>query len=360
MMCRNTPFLDVSWVSLYPEVLMGRSLMAWRQVRAALVSLALICWTDAVPAAASDSAAVVASIKPVHSIVSAVMLGVGEPQLLIQGASSPHTFSLRPSDAAVLEEASVIFWIGESLEATLVGPISTLAQQARVVTLSEAADLVRRPLREGGAFEGHAHHDGDHDPQHDSARDHDHDPVAHDETEFDMHVWLDPHNAGVMARTIADVLADVDPANAATYANNAEKMVRRLDALGEYIDALVAPARGQPFVMFHDAYRYFEDRFGLAAIGSVVVSLEQAPGVRRIRDLRKMVRELGVVCVFAEPQFQPRLVTTVVENTPARVGTLDPLGAGIESGPELYFTLLRNMAESFADCLTPDQGGGRQ
>ena len=173
-----------------------------------------------------------------------------------------------------------------------------------------------------------------------------------------MHVWLDPHNAGVMARTVAEVLAEVDPAHAAVYARNAEDVVRRLDALQEHIEARVAPARGRPFVMFHDAYRYFEDRFGLAAAGSVVVSPEQAPGVRRIRDLRRKVRELGVVCVFAEPQFQPRLVATVIEGTQARAGLLDPLGADIASGPELYFTLLRNLAESFAGCLAPDQGDG--
>ncbi len=333
--------------------------MTWQQVRAALVSIPLVCWTGAAPTAAGDGTAIVASIKPVHSIVSAVMLGVGEPQLLIRGTSSPHTFSLRPSDATVLEDASVIFWIGESMETTLAGAISTLARHARLVTLSEAAGLVRRPLREGGPFAGHAHHEDDHDPHHDSGHDRDHNPVARDGTEFDMHVWLDPHNAGVMARTIADVLADVDPANAATYASNAEEVVRRLEALREYIDALVAPVRGRPFVMFHDAYRYFEDRFGLAAVGSVVVSLEQGPGVRRIRDLREKVRELGVVCVFAEPQFQARLVNTVIEDTPARAGVLDPLGAGIESGPELYFTLLRNLAASFADCLMPehDRGG---
>ena len=359
---------------------MRRPFMTWRQLPPALVALALIGWAGAASAAAGDSAAVVASIKPVHSIVSAVMRGVGEPRLLIRGAASPHTFSLRPSDAAALEHASVVFWIGESIESTLAGPISALAPRARLVTLSEAADLVRRPLRAGGAFERHAHDDHEHDRHHEAdhdgedgpaARDdHGHDrhheaghdgedgPVADGETAFDMHVWLDPHNAGVMARTVAEVLAEVDPAHAAVYARNAEDVVRRLDALREHIEARVAPARGRPFVMFHDAYRYFEDRFGLAAAGSVVVSPEQAPGVRRIRDLRRKVRELGVVCVFAEPQFQPRLVATVIEGTQARAGLLDPLGADLASGPELYFTLLRNLAESFAGCLAPDQGDG--
>ena len=345
-----------------------------RGMRAALLAVPLSWWAHASLASAEDGGAVVASIKPVHSLVSAVMAGVGEPQLLIRGSSSPHTFSLRPSDAAVLEDASVIFWIGDSLESSLAGPISTLGREARLVTLSEAPDLVRRPFREGGAFEGHAHRDGDqggrdhgrhdedHDEDHDEHHDEDHDneTVGRDGVAFDMHIWLDPHNAGVMARTIADMLSEVDPANADRYASNAETLVGRLEVLRADIDALVAPARGQPFIMFHDAYRYFEDRFGLAAVGSVVVSPERTPGVRRILDLRDKVRELGVVCVFSEPQFQPRLVTTIIEDTPARAGVVDPLGASIETGPELYFTLLRDMAESFAECLTPDQDGSGQ
>ncbi|MCE2475882.1 MAG: zinc ABC transporter substrate-binding protein [Alphaproteobacteria bacterium] len=341
-------------------------LLIQRGMRAALLAVPLSWWAHASLASAEDGGAVVASIKPVHSLVSAVMAGVGEPQLLIRGSSSPHTFSLRPSDAAVLEDASVIFWIGDSMESSLAGPISTLGREARLVTLSEAADLVRRPLREGGGFEGHAHHDGDqggrdhgrHDEDHDE--DHDNETVGRDGVAFDMHIWLDPHNAGVMARTIADMLSEVDPANADRYASNAETLAGRLEVLRADIDALVAPARGQPFIMFHDAYRYFEDRFGLAAVGSVVVSLERTPGVRRILDLRDKVRELGVVCVFSEPQFQPRLVTTIIEDTPARAGVVDPLGASIETGPELYFTLLRDMAESFAECLTPDQDGSGQ
>ncbi len=340
---------------------MCRSRLAWRWVAAGWVAVSLTGWAQATSAVAEDGTGIVASIKPVHSIVSAVMLGVGEPQLLIRGTSSPHTFSLRPSDAAVLEDASVVFWIGAGMESSLAGPIAALAGGARLVTLSQAPNLIRRPLRGGGAFENHAHRDHDHGEAEDEHRGagHDDDGLGHDEHVFDMHVWLDPHNADAMARMIADELSAVDPANAERYARNATILGQRLAALTEDIDALVAPARRQPFIMFHDAYRYFEDRFGLSAAGSVVVSLERTPGVRRVRALRERVRELGAVCVFSEPQFQPSLVRTIIEDTQARSGVLDPLGAGIESGPELYFTLLRKMAASFRTCLAPASDGGQ-
>ena len=311
----------------------------------ALAAAALFNCVIASPAAADAAVRVVASIKPVHSLVSAVMAGVGEPHLIIRGAVSPHTFSMRPSDAAMLENARVIFLIGESLETSLARPIDTLAGNARVIALSEAQGLVRRPLREGGTFEAHGHGtDDDHD--------------LHRRGAFDMHIWLDPVNAGAMARAIARALSKADPTNAGTYAANTQALLRRLEEFTRQIAAEVAPVRGKPFIVFHDAYRYFEDRFGLTAAGSSVVSPDRSPGVRRISELRDKIRELGVTCVFAEPQFEPRLVDVIIEGTPARTGTVDPLGATIESGPELYFTLIRNMAASFKSCLAP-AGQGR-
>ena len=293
------------------------------------------------PAAAENGLRVVASIKPVHSLVSAVMAGVGEPYLIIRGASSPHTFTLRPSDAAALEEADIIFLIGDTMETALAGLVDRLAGQALVVALADAPGLVRRLFREGGEFEAdHEHDDGDED----------HGP-------FDMHLWLDPINGGVMAGVIASILADADPANAAAYEANAEALRQRLDALTEELAAYLVPARGMPFIVFHDGYRYFEDRFGLTAVGSVVVSPGRPPGVRRISELRNKVRALGVTCVFDEPQFDRRLVQTVIEGSEVRAGTVDPLGAAIEDGPDLYITLLRNMAASFKACLVPGDEG---
>lgn len=293
------------------------------------------------PAAAENGLRVVASIKPVHSLVSAVMAGVGEPYLIIRGASSPHTFTLRPSDAAALEEADIIFLIGDAMETALAGLVDRLAGQTLVVALADAPGLVRRLFREGGEFEAdHEHDDGDED----------HGP-------FDMHLWLDPINGGVMAGVIASILADADPANAAAYEANAGALRQRLDALTEELAAYLVPARGMPFIVFHDGYRYFEDRFGLTAVGSVVVSPGRPPGVRRMFELRDRVQSLGVACVFDEPQFDRRLVQTVIEGSEVRAGTVDPLGAAIEDGPGLYVTLLRNMAASFKACLVPGDGG---
>ena len=346
--------------------------------RLAFAAAGLLAGTVAAPASGDSAMRVVASIKPVHSLVSAVMAGVGEPHLLMRGASSPHDFNLRPSDAAVIEEAHVIFVIDEHLEASLAASIESLAGEARVVELSHAKGLIRRPLREGGAFEEDEHHHHDDDEEHghadhedeegsgqesakrrddDHDRDDDHRADDHDVDEpFDLHVWLDPVNGWAMARMVADTLAAADPANADAYKENAHDLVHRLDDLTEEIAATLAPARGKAFIVFHDGYRYFEDRFGLNVVGSAVVSPERPPGVRRIRELRARVQELGVTCVFDEPQFDRRLVATIIEGAAVRSGTLDPLGADVENGPGLYFAVLRNMASSFRDCLAPGDG----
>lgn len=290
------------------------------------------------PAHAADR--VVATFKPVHSLVSAVMAGVGEPYLIMRGAESPQTYRMRPSDAGVLGKARVIFMIGELTETTLVGPIRRLGRKVRVVELAEAPALVRRPRRTGGAFDG---------DDHGHARGHGH---GHDDA-FDMHVWLDPVNAGWMTLAISRALAETDPANAAQYEANAEALIARLEALQAELTAVLTPARKKPFIVFHDAYQYFEKRFGLTAAGSAAVGTGRTPGARRVRELRRKVRELGVVCVFAESRYDPRFVKLITEGTDARAGTLDPAGATVKHGPEMYFSLLRNMAASFKACLAP-------
>ena len=307
--------------------------MTKRSVATFLFGCAIAATTTAV---AADR--IVATFKPVHSLVSAVMAGVGEPYLIMKGPASPHTYRMRPSDAGVLGKARVIFMVGDLVESSLAGAIHKLGGKARVVELAEVPGLVRQPLRKGGAFEDDGH---DHGHSH-----------GHDEA-FDMHVWLDPVNAGLMALAIARTLSEMDPANAAKYEANADALVARLDELTAQIAAELAPVRDRPFIVFHDAYRYFEDRFGLKAVGSAVVSTGRSPGVRRVRELRKKVRELGVVCVFAEPRFDPRFVRLITEGTQARGGTVDPAGMTVKAGPGMYFSLLRNMAASFKECLAP-------
>ncbi len=349
--------------------------------RASGVAGFLVCVLAGVLAAPAlgEPIRVVASIKPVHSLVSAVMAGVGEPHLIMRGAASPHDFSLRPSDARRIQEAHVVFLVAESLETSLAGPIDTLATDAHVVELVEADGLVRRPLRAGATFEAHDHGghgdeaDQDGEPGHHEGEDHaavedehhgddrdeheapaadDHGHEDDDHGSFDLHVWLDPHNAAAMTRAIAATLSSADPENMDAYGANAAAFAARLDALTQRIATQTAAVRGQPFIVFHDAYRHFEDRFGLAAAGSAVVGADRSPGVRRIAELRGKVGELGVRCVLAEPQFDGRLIEVIVEGSDARTGFVDPLGATLESGPELYFTLLGNMAASFVECLS--------
>ena len=352
---------------------MYRSRLVPRRFHLALAAAALLGCAAAGPAAADSSAGVVASMKPVHSLVTAVMAGVGEPHLMMRGGGSHHSFNMRPSDAAVLQEARIIFLIDKAMEAGLADAIETIAPEARVVELSAAEGLVRRPLREGGTFEADPHHEHDGPADHASAHGHSHDDdqdhshagghghgAAHDghghvhTGPFDLHIWLDPVNAAAMVHMIAETLSEADPANADAYEDNMHDLVPRLEYLTAEVAADVAPARGRPFIVFHDGYRYFEDRFGLAAAGSAVVSPERTPGVRRIRELQKKVAELGVVCVIDEPEIDRRLVNTVIEGTGIRSGTVDPMGNAIENGPELYFTLIRNMAVAFRECLTPD------
>lgn len=307
----------------------------------------------ALPAAALDG--VVASIKPVHSLVAAVMEGVGTPALIVRGAGSEHVHSLRPSDAEALEKAGVVFRVGEGMETFLNGPLKTLAAGARVVSLEDAPGLEKLAFREGGPFEAHAHgdgHDRDDGDAHESeghGHDHDHD---HDRDAHDLHIWLDPLNARAMVAEIARVLAEADPGNAMRYLANAQAYSARIDALAAEIGALVEPVRRRPAVVFHDAYQYFEKRFGVNVVGSITVSPEVMPGAQRLSEIRDKVRELDAACVFSEPQFEPRLVAVVIEGTDARTGVLDPLGAEIPDGPDLYLTLMRNLAGSLAACLS--------
>ena len=322
--------------------------------RLALAAMALFISIVAAPAAiAADW--VVVSIKPVHSLVSALMAGVGKPHLIMRGNVSPHTFSLRPSDAKIMDDARIVLWVGEYLETSLAGPVRTLAENARVITLSEAQGLVRRSLREGGTFEAHNHDDDGHEDElHD---DDGHEDELSDDDEhhdaFDMHIWLDPVNAGVMARVIAGALSEIDPDNATTYAANTVTLLQRLEDLTTEIAADMRPVHDKPFIVFHDAYRYFEDRFDLTAAGSGVIGSERSPGARRILELRDKIHDLGATCVFAEPRINPGLVDIIIEGTQARTGILDPIGATIESGPDAYFTLMRNMATSIRKCLIP-------
>ncbi|CZT35450.1 zinc ABC transporter substrate-binding protein ZnuA [Rhizobium sp. 9140] len=295
---------------------------------------------------------VVVSIKPIHSLVASIMAGVGEPKLIVEGAASPHTYNMKPSNASALQKANVVFWMGEGMEHFLEKPLETLGSKATIVALEEAPGVEKLPQREGGPFEPHDDGDEAEDAHgHDAADAHDA-KHAHDDGEFDMHSWLDPRNAKAMAAEIETVLAKADPEHAATYRTNRETLDARIDALDLAIAATVAPIKDRPFIVFHDAYQYFENRYGVTVAGSITVSPETAPGAQRLKEIHAKIETLGATCVFAEPQFEPKLVNVVLEGTTARSGTLDPEAGTLTAGPDLYFQLMNGVAQSLASCLS--------
>ena len=326
------------------------------KVPALLLSTSILFGATAANAAPN----VVVSIKPIHSLVAAVMEGVGEPALIVEGAASPHTFTMKPSNARAVQQADLVFWMGPNMEAFLEKPLEALASDATVIELDEAQGLTKLPFREGGAFEAHDHgeheeaghakdHDHDHDHEEHSGETDEH---SHDHGEFDTHLWLDPSNAKAMAVAIEKALSAADPENAKAYGANLEALSQKIDALDREIAGMVAPVKDKPFVVFHDAYQYFEDHYGVRVVGSITVSPEIMPGAERVREIQDRIKTLGAACVFAEPQFEPKLIQVVTEGTDARSGTLDPEGATLAAGPELYFELMRSIATSLNECLS--------
>ena len=293
---------------------------------------------------------VVTSIKPVHSLVSGVMAGVGVPSLIIDGSGSPHTYSLKPSQAQQLQDAKLLFWMGDKLETFLEGPIENIAQNATAIKLMDAHGLKKIKFREGGMFDDHGHddHEKHAKKEHDDHGDHD----DHGHGEFDPHVWLDPVNTKIIVHKIEEVLVKADPKHASAYEANAHEMMEKLDTLTAELREELKPVHEKGFIVFHDAYQYFEQRFDVAAIGSITVSPEVMPGAERVSELREKILQLNATCVFSEPQFEPKLVEILVEGTGARTGVLDPLGATLAKGPDLYFQLIRNMASSLKKCLS--------
>lgn len=363
------------------------------QFRASLLAAGF--WLAAsAQAGANEPPNVVATINPVHSLIAAVMKGAGEPSLLVEGYASPHTYALKPSGAAALARADIIFRIGPDLETFLNGPLEALGDKARVIDLAKTPGLTLLPYRKSGVFEdddhdeaghdeadhddhdhdeaghddhddhdeaGHDDHDADdhhdesaeadHDGHDDDDDDHDGHGHAHAHGSTDMHVWLDPQNARHMIERIAAVLKETDPERADLYEANAAEVMQSLDALSAEIAKQLEPVHDKHFLVFHDAYHYFENRFGIEAAGSIAANPQSPPGAETIAALEAMVGHGDVVCAFVEPQFSPKLIEAIAGQGGLRIGTLDPLGAAVDPGPEQYGTLMRDMATAFAECL---------
>ncbi|MEY8879813.1 zinc ABC transporter substrate-binding protein [Donghicola sp. XS_ASV15] len=356
--------------------------------------------------AAADVPSVAVDIAPVHSLVSMVMGDLGTPDLLVQPGASPHGYSMRPSEAAALDAANVVFWIGEGLEPWLEGPLEALASDAHVIELIEAEGTNELEIREGATFEKHSHDDDHHDEEHSEEEDHDdhdghgdedhaeahkehddhdhdehaheddhdehaheddhdehaheddHDEHAHEDDHddhhhegHDPHAWLDPENARAWLDVIAAELSELDPENAETYSANAAAGREQIAGVIDDVTATLEPVRGKEFVVFHDAYQYFENRFDFSAAGSIRLGDSSDPSPARIQEIHDKVKELDITCAFSEPQFNANMIDTVFQGTDATVGVLDPLGADLELGATLYPELIRNMGSNLADCL---------
>ncbi len=298
---------------------------------------------------------VTVDIAPVHSLVSKVMNGVGKPDLIIPAGASPHEYQLKPSNAKSLQNADIVFWIGEDLTPWLEKGLSSLAQDASITSLLDLSGLELLSFREGALFEAHDHgedHDDHDDHDHDKKKHDDHDDHDdHDHGEHDPHAWLSPQIAKIWLNVIAAKLSEVDPDNAAKYFSNAKSARDNVDSLVSEVNSILDPIRDKKFVVFHDAYQYFERDFGISASGAISLGDASDPSPARLSEIRRRVVDEAVQCVLAEPQYDPGLVKSVVEGTDAKTTVIDPLGVKLEAGPSLYENLIRNLATNLAKCF---------
>lgn len=314
------------------------------------------------------AAGVIVTVKPLHSLVVGVMGDTGQTTLLLDNNASPHDFHLKPSQMKAMQKADIIFYIDNDLETFLAHAFETLPPSVRKAAVVQKAELIVLPLREGGGWDTHDHgahehgadthgheaheHETTQEHHKDRHREHAHEDHPHRPERLDLHVWLDPENARRITRFISRELGAVYPGNRKIYEANADRLIARLDALDRELKIRLSGLRNRPFIVFHDAYQYFERAYGLNNAGSITFMPDEPPSPKRLQAIRKRLKETEAACVFREPQFSDRLVVTVVEGTNTRSSVLDPLGAELAADKDLYFSLLRNLAKNLEQCLT--------
>jgi len=308
--------------------------------------------------AANAEIKVVTTIKPLHSLISNVMDGVGEPSLIIEGSTSPHSFVLKPSHAKMIEQADIIFWIGEDLETFMEKPLEAIAKNAKKISFIELASIEKLKFREENIFDhddhdNHGHgEDKDHDDHgHGEKKDHDdhgHGHEGHHHGEFDAHIWLDPANAKEMLHEIAHELADLDPDNASKYESNADQAIKSIDKMIKDIDTNIN--KDARFIVFHDAYQYFETRFGVVTAGALTLNTDVLPGAKQISEIQEVITERDIKCIFSEPQFNPKIIETIAKDAGIKTGVLDPLGSIFDANKMQYFKLINDLENKLKDC----------
>jgi zinc transport system substrate-binding protein len=314
-----------------------------RKLSSVFATAALISST-----ALADVPNVAVDIAPVHSLVARVMQDVGAPDLIIRSGASPHDYRLRPSEAKALQDANLVIWMGKELTPWMEDAVKTLSTEAAILTLLEKDETTLLEFRESVLFEEHDHDDHS-DKDHAETEDQDHDEHAHGA--HDPHAWLSPKNAKIWLNLIAAQLSTADPDNASTYFVNAAAAVTEIDTLMADVSTMLDPIRGNSFIVFHDAYQYFETVFEFPASGAISLGDATDPSPARIARVQDRIQEQKIQCVLAEPQFKKGLVVTVLEGTDAKTSIIDPLGDALEPGPALYPQLIRNMAKTLVDCF---------
>ncbi|MDB4825627.1 zinc ABC transporter substrate-binding protein [Gammaproteobacteria bacterium] len=319
-----------------------------------VLALPIILWSGSLRA---DVPRVVADIVPIHSLVSMVMDGLGEPQLLISQNASPHDYSMRPSEAKALQEASLVVYLGHDMTPWLEPILETVAASADALDLSEVEGVLKLPYRDGPIFDdhtGHADHEEEGHDEHEDEAHADHEEEGHDDHhhgENDPHMWLDPDNAVTWLNAIASRLGRIDPTNANRYTANAKSAIQQIKYTAHKIEDQVASIQGNRFIVYHDAYQYFEERFGVTAAGSISLGDASKPSPKRLRQLKNLFEDGQINCVLSEPQYSSKLIDSVFAGYKPYIGSVDPIGIDLKLGPTLYFELLENVAFNIAQCV---------
>ena len=299
---------------------------------------------------AADTKGVITTIQPINSLVSAVIGDTGKTISLIPADISPHKYKLKPSDAKKMQEANIIFFVSNHLESSVTKVFKNLPKNIKIINLLEETGIEHLAIRDNEAWERHDHHG------HDDHDDHDKHSKKHDdhddhESKDDVHIWLSPDNAIKIVEKVNKELILLFPDNASKYSENSNKMIDKIKKLKNELAKDLAPIKGKPYVVFHDAYQYFEKTFDLNAVGSVALEGDIASSPKQISFIKDKIKKLNASCVFQEPQFDSKLVKIVVEGTNAQIGTLDPLGVNISGKENFYIQLLKNMAKSLKECF---------
>ena len=290
---------------------------------------------------------VVTTIKPLHSLISRIMETRGEPQLIIEGTNNPHTFVFKPSHAKMIEEADIVFWIGEDLEAFMEKPLNSLAKDTKKIAFMDSESIEKLKFREENIFDDHDDHD-DHDGHDDEHDDHAGHHDGHNHGEFDAHIWLDPENAKEMVKIIRDELIKIDPEGQRQYSVNTAGATLELDNLINNVEKELS--KDISYIVFHDAYQYFETRFGVKSAGALTLNPDVLPGAKQIADIQDLISDKGIKCIFSEPQYNPKIIETLGNDMNISTGVMDPLGAFIDPGPTMYVELINGIANSIKEC----------